>query len=72
MFVIKHILLCFAILFLSLPAMANDEVIQVTLGKGKIIPIPGRVADVLVANPTVASVSAVQADKLYVVGFHHW
>jgi pilus assembly protein CpaC len=68
MSVIKNILLCFAILCLSFPAIANDEVIQVTLGKGKIISIPGRVADVLVANPTVASVSAVQADKLYVVG----
>ena len=68
MSVIKKIVLCFAILCLSFPALANDEVVQVTLGKGKIIPIPGRVADVLVANPSVASVSAVQADKLYVVG----
>ena len=53
---------------LPVAAMANDAVVQVTLGKGKIIPMPGRVADVLVANPAVANVSAVQADKLYVVG----
>lgn len=68
MSVIKKIILCCVLLCLSMPAMANDEVVQVTLGKGKIIAIPGRVADVLVANPSVASVSAVQADKLYVVG----
>ena len=49
-------------------AQANDDLVQVMLGKGKIVEIPGRVADVLVANPNVASVTAVQADKLYIVG----
>lgn len=63
----KIIILTFLCL-MPFSVSANDDVLQVTLGKGKIISIPGRVADVLVANPLVANVSAVQADKLYIVG----
>ena len=68
MFDIKKILFIFILCLMPFAAEANDDVLQVTLGKGKIISIPGRVADVLVANPAVANVSAVQADKLYIVG----
>ena len=41
---------------------------MLTLGKADIIALPGHVSDVLVANPSVVDVQAVQSDKLYVVG----
>lgn len=41
---------------------------NITLGKADIVALPGRVSDVLVANPAIVDVQAVQADKLYVVG----
>lgn len=47
---------------------ADAQLITVTLGKGEIIKINGVVADVMVANPAIADVVAIQADKLYVVG----
>lgn len=42
--------------------------LRVTLGKADIVHLPTGVSDVLVANPSVADVQAVQSDKLYVVG----
>lgn len=44
------------------------EMVTVTLGKGEIVKINGVVADVLVANPSIADVVAIQSDKLYIVG----
>ncbi len=40
----------------------------ITLGKADIISLPAGVSDVLVANPSVVDVQAVQSDKLYIVG----
>ncbi len=42
--------------------------VAITLGKAEIIDVPGDVADVLVANPLVVDVMAVQSNRLYVVG----
>jgi pilus assembly protein CpaC len=41
---------------------------NVTVGKGEVVKINGKVADVMVANPSVADVVALQSDKLYIVG----
>jgi pilus assembly protein CpaC len=48
--------------------IVSRETINVTLGKGEIVKINGVVADVLVANPAIADVVAIQSDKLYIVG----
>ena len=40
----------------------------VTLGKAELISVEGEVSDVLVADPTVIDVMAVQSNSLYVVG----
>ena len=42
--------------------------VYVTYGKAELISVEGEVADVLVANPSVVDVMAVQSNKLYVVG----
>jgi pilus assembly protein CpaC len=44
------------------------HLISVTQGKGEIVDIKGDIADVLVANPSIADVVAIQSNKLYVVG----
>ncbi|MGH1457121.1 MAG: type II and III secretion system protein family protein [Alphaproteobacteria bacterium] len=41
---------------------------NLTLGKADIISLPAGVSDVLVANPAVVDVQAVQSNKLYAVG----
>lgn len=41
---------------------------QITLGKAEIVNLPDNVSDVLVANPSIVDVQAVQSNKLYVVG----
>lgn len=46
----------------------TDAPLYVTLGKADLIDVGGSVADVLVANPNIIDVMAVQANKLYVVG----
>ena len=53
---------------ISINAGKTNDVLAVTLGKGEVLKIPGDVADVLVADPAIADVSALQADKLYIVG----
>lgn len=61
---------------LSVPVMAavngvedmNEISLAVAMGKGQLITIPGNVSDVMIADPKVADVSAIQADKLYIVG----
>lgn len=51
-------------------AGSGKKVIEVTLGKGDVLSINGDVSDVLVANPAVADVSALQSNKLYIVGMN--
>lgn len=72
--------LCFSVMlgFFAPVAQANKvdlqsskaslSTINLTLGKADIFPLKGNVADVLVADPSVADVVAIQSDKLYVVG----
>lgn len=42
--------------------------VYITLGKAELIDVDGEIADVLVANPSVVDVMAVQSNRLYVVG----
>ncbi len=42
----------------------------ITLGKADIVSLPVGVSDVLVANPSIVDVQAVQSDKLYIVGLN--
>ncbi len=44
--------------------------LSVTLGKAEIVTLPDGVSDVLVANPSVIDVQAVQASRLYIVGLN--
>jgi len=44
--------------------------LKLTLGKADIIHLPDGVSDVLVANPTVVDVQAVQSNRLYAVGLN--
>ena len=46
----------------------KDPILELTLGKAEIHEIDGRVADILVADPAVADVVAIQSDQLYIVG----
>lgn len=48
--------------------LARDTLVSVTLGKGEVVSIKGDVSDVLVANPAIADVVALQSNKLYIVG----
>lgn len=40
----------------------------ITLGKAELVEVDGDIADVLVANPSVIDVMAVQSNRLYIVG----
>ena len=42
--------------------------LRITLGKADVISLPDGVSDILVANPSVIDVQAVQSNKLYIVG----
>jgi pilus assembly protein CpaC len=44
--------------------------LYITLGKAEMVDLPGNVSDVLVADPTIIDVQAVQSNKLYVVGLN--
>lgn len=46
----------------------TETAMHLSLGKGRILTIPGGVADVMIADPKVADVSAIQSNKLYIVG----
>lgn len=48
--------------------LRRDTLVNVTLGKGEVVAIKGDVSDVLVANPAIADVVALQSNKLYIVG----
>ncbi len=68
----------FALVLCTAPVMAavnaskvndgTDTYMELSLGKGEIITIPDGVSDVMIADPKVADVSAVQSNKLYLVG----
>jgi pilus assembly protein CpaC len=55
---------------LSLRAVAKsvDAPLTLTLGKADILNLPDGVSDVLVANPAIVDVQAVQSNRLYAVG----
>lgn len=67
---------CIVTMIGAVPVMAavnGNEDSQMTsmslsIGKGQILTIPGGVSDVMIADPKVADVSAIQSDKLYLVG----
>lgn len=46
----------------------KDEMITLTLGKGKVISVDDRVSDILVADPDIVDVNALRAGSLYLVG----
>lgn len=49
-------------------ALRDARLLNITLGKGDVIDVPGDIADVLLANPAIADVVALQSRKLYIVG----
>ncbi len=48
--------------------MELEKPLNITLGKADLVSVDGDVSDVLVADPTVIDVMAVQSNSLYVVG----
>lgn len=46
----------------------EDPVLMLTLGKAEVVTVPGTISDIMVANPKIADVVALQSDKLYIVG----
>jgi pilus assembly protein CpaC len=63
-------MILFVALFFAMPYAhaAGDQTVKLTLGKADIVPIGGAVSDIMVADPRIADVSALQSDKLYIVG----
>jgi len=51
-------------------AKTVDAPLSLTLGKADILNLPEGVSDVLVANPTIVDVQAVQSNRLYAVGLN--
>lgn len=47
---------------------AGDPTLLITLGKGDVVDVDGPVSDVMVANPDLIDVVALQSNRLYVVG----
>jgi pilus assembly protein CpaC len=54
----------------AIPAhvVAAPEMLKLTLGKAEVYKLPKLVSDIMVANPKIADVSALQLDQLYIVG----
>lgn len=46
----------------------QDPTLVLTLGKAEIVKVEGPVADVMVANPSIVDVQALQSNQLYMVG----
>lgn len=46
----------------------TEAPMRITLGKADIVNLPAGVSDVLVANPSIVDVQAVQSNRLYIVG----
>lgn len=59
--------LCLGIFIIAGPAWAA---LNVTLGKAELVKLKQGVSDVLVADPNVVDVQAIQSDRLYVVGLN--
>lgn len=53
---------------ISAAAQHQDPTLVLTLGKAEIVKVDGPVADVLVANPSIVDVQALQSNQLYMVG----
>ncbi len=53
---------------LSAKKQHQDPTLVLTLGKADVVEVDGPVADVMVANPSIVDVSALQSNKLYLVG----
>jgi pilus assembly protein CpaC len=49
-------------------ASTTPEILKLTLGKAEVFRLPNLVSDIMVANPKIADVSALQMDQLYIVG----
>lgn len=47
---------------------ASPDILKLTLGKAEVFKLPSSVSDIMVANPKIADVSALQIDRLYIVG----
>lgn len=47
---------------------AHGPTVKVSVGKATTVELPGPVADILVADPTIADVGVLRSDRLYVVG----
>jgi pilus assembly protein CpaC len=47
---------------------ASKSLLKVTLGKADVVTVEGDISDVMVANPDLIDVTAIQSNKLYVVG----
>lgn len=52
----------------SAAAQHQDPTLVLTIGKAEIVKVEGAVADVLVANPSIVDVQALQSNQLYMVG----
>ncbi|MGQ0526924.1 MAG: type II and III secretion system protein family protein [Alphaproteobacteria bacterium] len=52
------------------PKSTTEAPLSVTLGKAELINLPGDISDVLVADPSVVDVQALQSNRLYVVGLN--
>jgi pilus assembly protein CpaC len=48
-----------------------SRMINLTKGMADVIKVSGPVSDIMVANPTIVDVTALQSDKLYVVGLNY-
>ena len=79
----KLAFLCAALLFFAAPGVVlasksnlvdvvksqkDGEIVYVTLGKAELVDVAGDISDVLVANPSIVDVMAVQSNRLYLVG----
>ncbi len=49
----------------------KDPTLVLTKGMAEVVPLEGAVADIMVANPSIVDVSALQANKLYIVGVNY-
>ncbi len=56
------------LIFKSADKQSNDPTLYLTQGKAEIVDVDSPVSDIMVANPAIADVVALQSNKLYVVG----
>ena len=52
-------------------AQKKDPTLILTRGMAEIVSVDGSVADIMIANPAIVDVSALQSNKLYVVGTNY-